>query len=346
MRFHVPHWKPFRHRRVVISFTLLLAAPLLLLPVHLYESGVLEHWLESPYSEYTYPLEIDVDHLLRTLRAGRKPAYRALNHYERYVFKIPNERKCHLPGSPPSLLIVVKSAVDHMSRRDVIRKTWGQEGRFHDVDVRRVFMVGVKADKETALDAENAAHGDLVQADFIDSYWNVTIKTMLAFRWVLEHCSGVQWVFFVDDDFYVSTKNLIRFVQVSVNPTDRHLVGLVYEDTGPIRDHRNKWYVSLCEFPFSRYPPFAIAGAYVVSMPALFDLYQAARYTRQFRFDDVFLGILAKKIDLRPLHSDLFREKKHPTKPEDFVGLVAAHGFHDSVLLVRVWERERRLGNA
>ncbi|KAM7294201.1 beta-1,3-galactosyltransferase brn-like [Ixodes scapularis] len=349
MLFHLHYLKPYRrHRRVVTRTLLLLAAFILLFYLSL--SGVLERLRETPYSDYSYPPEIDLKYLLRSLKTGREPAaYRVQNHYERYVFKISNELKCHVSQNRTSILIVVKSAVAHQSLRDSIRQTWGQEYRFKDVDLRRVFMVGVNANDETAqsaLDDEHAHHGDLVQADFVDTYYNNTIKMMLSFRWVLEHCTDVQWIFFADDDYYVSAKNLVQFLQDSMNPRDRHLVGYVYDEAAPYRAYLNKWYVSLSEYPFNRYPPFPVGGSIVMSMPALIELYHMARYTRQFRLDDVFLGIVARKVGLRPMHSDKFRDKNQPKLPEDFVGIVAAHGVYDKYHMVQIWEQQKRLGHA
>ncbi|XP_040079268.1 beta-1,3-galactosyltransferase brn-like [Ixodes scapularis] len=339
------HWKTCRPRHVVLLWLVVTFLLLLLLD----KSGVFERLRETPYKYYSYPPEINVKHLLRSLKTGSEPAYRVQNYYERYVFKIHNELKCRVPRNRLFILIVVKSAIAHQSSRDTIRQTWGQEDRFEDVSLRRVFIVGVKANDETAqraLEDEHALHGDLVQADFIDSYYNNTFKTMLAFRWVLEHCFNVQWVFFVDDDSYVSAKNLVQFLRNSMNWTDRHLVGYIHDDAPPYRAHWSKWYVSLSEYPYSRYPPFAVGCLYVVSMPALMELYQVARYTRQYRFDDVFLGIVARKSGLRPRHSDKFRDKNPAKRPEDFVGLVASHGFRDSDHLTRVWEHQKRLGHA
>ncbi|XP_002415149.3 beta-1,3-galactosyltransferase brn-like [Ixodes scapularis] len=337
------YWKT-RHRRQVV---LLWLTTFLLALLNI--SGLFDRLQETPYSDYAYPPEVDVKHVLRLLKSGNEPVYRVMNRYEQYVFMIRNEFKCQVPRDLPFLLIVVKSAIAHQAHRNAIRQTWGQEGLFEDVSIRRVFMVGVKADDETAqsaLNAEHALHGDLVQADFIDTYYNNTIKTMLSFRWVLEHCPGAQWIFFVDDDCYVSAKNLVHFLRDSMNPTDRYLVGYVYDEAPPYRSRLSKWYVSLSEYPFSQYPPFPVGCLYLVSRPAIIELYQMARYTRQFRLDDVFLGIVSRKIGLRPLHSDKFRDKNEPEFPEDFVGLVAAHGFDDSARLVRVWERQKRLGNA
>ena len=40
--------------------------------------------------------------------------------------------------------------------------------------------------------AESARHGDIVQADYLDSYRNLTLKAVSWMRWVDRHCSHVQ----------------------------------------------------------------------------------------------------------------------------------------------------------
>lgn len=335
------------------------------------QAGVFDFLLETPYSRFTYPLEVDTRELMRTLDEGGLPSYSALNHYERYRFKIRNEHKCRESRESPSparvkLLLVVKSAVAHRDRREAIRHSWGFEKRFSDVPVRCVFVLGVNADDPTsqdALDSEYALHGDLVQADFVDSYYNNTIKTMQGFRWVLDYCPSAEFVLFVDDDYYVSVKNLLKFVrnpwgfsavaqeedeapQRASAPDGRLWAGYVFEGSWPMRHRWSKWYLPLSEYPFSRFPPYVTAGAFVLSQPALVDLYRVARYTQQFRFDDIFLGIVARKARLVPLHSDAFRFWGKPSGRADFVGLIAAHGFQDPAELVRVWEQQRGYNQA
>lgn len=318
---------------------------------------------EKPYAQFTYPLEVDARELLRVLEDGHAPAARPINSCERYRFKIRNDRKCAEVNGTVRLLLLVKSALQHRSQRDAIRLSWGFESRFSDVVIRRVFMLGTgEPETQDEVDAEYARHKDLVQADFIDSYYNNTIKTMLGFRWAFQHCREAEFVLFVDDDYYVSVKNLLKFIR---NPwglsavdseeentpatfvgDGRLWAGFVFARSRPMRHRWSKWYLSLDEYPYSRFPPYVTAGAFVLSQPALTDLYQVAQYTRPFRFDDIFLGIVARKAGLRPLHSDAFRFWGRPEYPEDFEGLVAAHGFSDPELLVRVWEQQKSRGQA
>jgi hypothetical protein len=51
---------------------------------------------------------------------------------------------------------------------------------------------------------------------------------MSGFQWAVEHCSSVQFVAFSDDDMYVSTKNLLRFIRNPSNyPTQEPLPRVV-----------------------------------------------------------------------------------------------------------------------
>ena len=43
-----------------------------------------------------------------------------------------------------------------------------------------------------------------------------TIKTMMGIQWARKFCPRSKFYFFSDDDMYVSTKNVLRFVR---NPT-------------------------------------------------------------------------------------------------------------------------------
>lgn len=52
-----------------------------------------------------------------------------------------------------------------------------------------------------------------LQFNFIDEYFNNTIKTINGLRWCKEHCKRSKYYLFVDDDFYVSIKNILAFLR-------------------------------------------------------------------------------------------------------------------------------------
>nr|CAG4641751.1 EOG090X07IA [Eurycercus lamellatus] len=117
----------------------------------------------------------------------------------------------------------------------------------------------------------------------------------------------------------------------------------------PLRHRTSKWYVSLAEYPYHLWPPYVTAGAYVLSRSALLDLHYGSAYTQYFRFDDVFLGLVARKASIQPLHCPHFYFWKKPyssSNPRSYRHVIASHGFHDPTELVHVWSRQKSAGYA
>lgn len=94
------------------------------------------------------------------------------------------------------------------------------------------------------------------------------------------------------------------------------------------------------------WPPYATAGAYVVSQRSLIDLYYTGMYTKFFRFDDVFIGIGALKAKIEPLHSPHFYYWKKPYSLEGYRDVIATHGYDNPCELRTVWKRQREAGFA
>lgn len=195
--------------------------------------GAFTHMRERPFSaaDFEWPLHGDVQLLADRKRHGERTHAagadeQPINVYN-HTFLRPCAQKCRTGDGgllSVRLVFVVKSALRNFGRRQAIRNSWGFERRLSDVLVRTVFVLGTPAAEEKEpqalqhmLDVEAEQYGDLVQADFGDSYFNNTIKTMTGFRWAMQHCSRSQFYMFVDDDYYVSTKNVLRFVRNPVN---------------------------------------------------------------------------------------------------------------------------------
>lgn len=61
-----------------------------------------------------------------------------------------------------------------------------------DFQVRTVFLIGRTKDEELndlILD-ESRNHNDVIQEDFFDSYYNLTLKATMMLKWVNNNCAG------------------------------------------------------------------------------------------------------------------------------------------------------------
>jgi len=105
-------------------------------------------------------------------------------------------------------------------------------------------------------------------------------------------------------------------------------------------------YVSLSEYPYHKWPPYVTGGAYALSHAVLNKFYYGSFYTKIFRFDDIYLGLLAKKLNIEPLHCQyIYFYKKHYSL-SDYTYVIASHGYNNNEELLNVWLEQKSYGNA
>lgn len=335
-----------------------------LLFTFLYFSGLYQYLLAKPFAHYYvhWGPDVSLQKLISQMQRGEKASEAPVNEFT-YSFSFIYHEKCR-SKDPIKLLYIVKSALLNAERRQAIRNSWGYENRFSDVIIRTVFLLGYdfeNPDSQMKVEREANTHKDIIQAEFQDSYFNNTLKTSMGLYWAFQYCENVKYFFFVDDDYYVSTRNILRFlrspanypkylekyVASPANEYQEHLyAGFVFQNASPIRWYFSKWYISLSEYPYSHWPPYATAGSYVLSRKSLVTLYYATLYTRPFRFDDIFLGMAAMKAAMKPFHHPDFYMDPKPYSLEGYKWVIASHGYEDPVILQRVWNEQRSAGNA
>ena len=90
------------------------------------------------------------------------------------------------------LLVVICSAVENVDKRQTIRETWAQDQNDID-DVKVVFMLGNPANEslQSNVIKESELHGDIVQESFVDTYANLTVKSLMLLKWFTNSCTGI-----------------------------------------------------------------------------------------------------------------------------------------------------------
>ena len=143
----------------------------------------------------------------------------------------------------------------------------------------------------------------------------------------------------------------INFIQISFHIPQKIKMrdvktGYVFHSP-PLRHRSSKWYVSLAEYPYHLWPPYVTAGAYILSRQTLLDLHYGSQFTQYFRFDDVFLGLVARKARIEPVHCPQFYFWKKPySSSSSYRHVIASHGYSDPDELKRVWSEQKSAGNA
>lgn len=279
---------------------------------------------KSYKKEFKYPLEINFPELIKQLQAGNTSHIEPINEHNFHFVFNPTDM-CNFQGNitDHKILILVKSAALNSERRSVIRDTWAKQLY---KNMRLVFVLGLPERGNLRVRVEFSKYGDIVQENFIDNYRNNTIKMEMAYKWAVTECQSAEYLFFVDDDYFVNVDNLQNYFRSDkVRDKRNFFAGTLLGNSVPYRAKGSKWYISWEQYPFDRWPPYIAGGGYFVSMDVAQRFHLAFPYVKPMHIDDVFLGITARKLGIRPKQNrDIGYRKQGKISLKR---LIACHGY-------------------
>lgn len=255
-----------------------------------------------------------------------------------FQYLINHKEKCR--DQDVLLLLFVKTSPENRHRRDAIRKTWGNDRyvRSHlNANIKTVFALGSPSNPlhsererlQKELFVEDEEYNDLIQQDFTDTFYNLTLKLLLQFRWINMYCAHAKFVMSADDDIFIHMPNLIEYLrsleQIGVQD---FWVGRVHRGSPPIRDKSSKYYVPYEMYHWPSYPDYTAGAAYVISSDVAAKVYEASQtLNTSLYIDDVFMGLCANKMNIIPQNHVFFSgEGKAPYHPCIYEKMLTSHG--------------------
>ncbi|XP_053731883.1 N-acetyllactosaminide beta-1,3-N-acetylglucosaminyltransferase 2 [Synchiropus splendidus] len=236
---------------------------------------------------------------------------------------------------PPFLLLAVKSLAPHFDRRQAIRQSWGRAGVVANQTVVTIFLLGNATatdhhpDLSEMLRYESDQHSDLIQWDYRDSFFNLTLKEVLFLDWIQSRCAGARFIFKGDDDVFVNTYAILDFLKALKEPKAKDLfVGDVITNAGPHRDKKVKYFIPESMY-VGAYPPYAGGGGYLFSGDIAARLHNVSRHVVLYPIDDVYTGMCLRKLGLSPeKHKGFWTfniKEKYRSNPCVYKGLMLVH---------------------
>ena len=208
------------------------------------------------------------------LSTDRSKYFHSIHEFEeatKYLLSVPSEDQCSKIPGLPFIVIVVKSAVSNIERRNIIRDKWGSQA--HSLDIPVVFIIGKSievendAPRENNIAQEQAEHKDIIIGDFAETYYNLTLKTLSAMSWAHKYCRGVKWFFFANDDVILNPSALFKKFSETAQDVNSFHCFLHTENRYVNRDTTGpygRWAIPVEVIPQDKYPVYCGGHAYIL----------------------------------------------------------------------------------
>lgn len=217
---------------------------------------------------------------------------------------------CPNNGSDINLLILITSAPTHREQRLSIRQSWGHYGIRRDISI--AFILGRTQDQriDDQLAAENYMYSDLIRGNFVDSYKNLTLKTISLLEWTSANCPNATYLLKTDDDMFINVPKLLQFIETHLGHK-RSIFGRLAKKWKPIRNKKSKYYVSPEQYFPPVFPPFTTGPAYLMTSDIILELYNKSLSQTYLKLEDVYTtGIVAQLLNIHRINIKEFLNRR------------------------------------
>ena len=206
-------------------------------------------------------------------------------------------KSCDAPGDI-QMLVIITTVPSVRDIRDAMRQTWLSLTKNNTASVRYLFLLGSgwPSEQHAALRKENKQFGDILQDDYIDSYFNLSIKVLSGFKYSTTVCKRAKFIMRSADDNYVNLPNVMPILQKDGKKLKDSMIGHCYpQGTGVLRVKSTKWAVTRNEWPADRYPPYCTGTTFIMTQKSTKKMYDAAQNVPYFVMEDVYFGEVARQ---------------------------------------------------
>ena len=151
---------------------------------------------------------------------------------------------------------------------------------------------------QTKLQEEAQLYDDIVVFDFVDTYVNLTIKTIVSLNWVF-NAHNTDIFLKLDDDVLLDVtdvhQTVLRHLHYQNNNVENSVLGRCLSGVCVRRNLQHKWGVRREVYSPSKYPKYCIGQTYALTRSAVQLLLSQTHNTPLVHLEDASVGILAQK---------------------------------------------------
>ena len=148
------------------------------------------------------------------------------------------------------------------------------------------------------LQEETQIYNNIVVFDFLDTYVNLTIKTIVSLNWVF-NAYNIDIFLKLDDDVLLNVTDvhdaILRHLRNQTEHPGNYIFGYCISNVSVNRNTQKKWGVSREVYPPPTYPRYCYGLSYALTRSAIPLLLNQTHNTPLIHLEDVSVGILAKR---------------------------------------------------
>lgn len=250
-----------------------------------------------------------------------------------YDYIIPNRDFCtrgsHSKKGKLALIILVCTSPGNFVQRQTIRETWASIPSLSNNTgaVRVGFLLGETSNSslQAKIMEEAALHVDIIQEDFVDSYQNLTLKSVMLLKWTTTFCPNVHFILKTDDDMFINIPNLLTTL-VKLPHRSSVMYGVLFRKAKPNRNVNAKWFVPKTQFEGDVFPDYLSGTGYVMSRDVVPKLLEVSYNLPFLVMEDVFItGLCASQAGIKRVGVKGFAHWHRPPTGCSFRDAVTGH---------------------
>lgn len=185
--------------------------------------------------------------------------------------------------------------------RNLVRSTWGSKGIVAGRRVRLFFVVGASTSEamQSAVDAEAAEYGDILQHSAPDKYFNLATKTATMIQWIGTSCPEAKFVLKADTDTLVNLQVFVPYLTQMEGQQDLAM-GVRVDRMPALTNPKSRNYQDPLVFPRKIFPPYLSGACYIISGDLVQKLVRVLPEVHRVRNEDTFLGLCLERLGVKP----------------------------------------------
>lgn len=231
------------------------------------------------------------------------------------------------------MVIYSRNNAESIDIRRAIRDTWANKSQLNNLDIQVIFALSrpIKRQDSSNLKEEMKTFNDLLLIDHVDSYRNLTLKTLMVLSWFSRLSNRVSGLVKCDDDVLVNVTNIMAAIEAAKLEHADFILGYQLEGI-PTRQWDRKWYVPYSVYGKDLFPAFVSGTTYALTKGAASRLVCEAPHQDYVYLEDVFFtGICRAAAGVPIVHTGAI----YPAGGAIFnvwKGCVSIHGFEPGMM--------------